>query len=594
MFGAALGLCGIVGGECLTSGENERCMEFSSMTTSNNTSAVVSGAADREQFISEQIEAAWEHVCLGFSANLLTLLVETRRRGLTDAEVKDYLQENESEHDEDFRGWRSGSGEPFLARNEGSFDTVASVNELFQELAEDGELQDADSDLGVLSPAERIRAIALKAADEESHVYRISCEMKEACPELERAGIIEIVQGMIDADVICIAFDEEDWLTFYRCVQPGEVEDTEAVYFTALEAFTEAERRWDLSHGELTEPEKHLLGIMRKISRSGVVVLSDLSEALRKNGLTVEAAWPVVEMLADRYEISFERSIGGRELYLLLQDVRVETVNQHIALPELKACLESSGKPVATVGHPPAFVLSRTVETLGHELTETQAIVLDVAQVIRREFMKRASVLVTDLLRVTSAYHGIGKQEARKAIAEMVERGILIESRSEAGTHYSIKLAFKLRGLAADEVTPDCMGVGSLIVPAVQDPPLTLRERCESLQYRQDLSERFKLSGAICSVEAAMVLTAINERAGIDQTDLGKLYGYFSKNGFTDVMFKAACEELSALDAIEIFRSRHSQLVVRMRRVVDSAERLNVAHMFGSLRTKIAEVVEAA
>lgn len=559
-----------------------RSMEFRSMTTNTNSTAVCE-AADREQFISEQIESAWNHVCLGFSANLLTLLVETRKRGLTDAEVKDYLQENESEHDEDFRGWRSGSGEPFLARNEGSFETVASVNELFRELADDGELQDDDSDLSRLKPADRIKKIALEAANEERHVYRIMHVMSEACPELERADIAEIVQEMIDADVICIALDEEDWLTFYKCVAPGEPEDTEAIYFTALEAFTEAERRWNLSHGELTEQEKHLLGIMRKISRGGVVQLSDLREALRAHNLTVEAAWPVVEMLADRYEISFERSIGGRELYLVLQDVRVETVNQHIALPELKAYLEQNSKSVATVGHPPAFVLSRTVEALGHKLTTTQAIVLDVAQVIRREFMKRASVLVTDLLRVTSAYHGIGKQEARQAISEMVERGILIESRSEAGTHYSVKLAFKLKGLAADEVTADCTGVGSLIVPAVPAPVPTLRERCESLEYRQDLSERFNLSGAVCSVEAAMVLTAISERAGVDQTDFVKLFKHCAANGFTAQTFRDACEELSTLDAIEIFRNRHSQLVVKLKRVVDSARLLRVADVVGSL-----------
>lgn len=559
-----------------------RSMEFRSMTTNTNSTAV-SEAADREQFISEQIEAAWNHVCLGFSANLLTLLVETRKRGLADTEVKDYLQENESEHDEDFRGWRSGSGEPFLARNEGSFETVASVNELFRELADDGELQDADSDLSRLLPADRIKKIALEAANEERHVFRTMHQMHEACPELERADIAEIVQEMIDADVICIAFDDEDWLTFYKCVAPGEPEDTEAIYFTALEAFTEAERRWNLSHGELTEQEKHLLGIMRKISRSAVVVFSDLSEALQKKGMTVESVWPVFEMLADRYEIRFLRRIGTSELYLQLEDVKVDLVNQHIALPELKAYLKSSGKPVATVGHPPAFVLSRTVEALGHNLTTTQAIVLDAAQVSRRTFMRGSTVLVTDVLRLISAYHGIGKQEARKAIAEMVERGILTESRSEAGTHYSIKLAFKLKGLAADEVTEDSAGIGSLIVPLVPDPVPTLRQRCESLEYRQDLSERFKLSAAVCSVEAAMVLTAISERAGVDQTDFLKLFKHCAANGFTAQTFKDACEELSALDAIEIFRNRHSQLVVKVKRVVDSARLLRVADVVGCL-----------
>lgn len=244
--------------------------------------------------------------------------------------------------------------------------------------------------------------------------------------------------------------------------------------------------------------------------------------------------------------------------------------------------------------HPRAFVLSRTIQALGHKLTATQAIVLDVAQVIRRQFMKRAAVSFRDLWRVAAAYHGLGKFETREAIADLVERGILIESIPEAGKLHTIKLAFKLKGLAADEVTEESAGIGSLIVPVVPDPAPTLRERCESLVYRQELSERFKLFGAVCSVEAAMVLTAISERAGIDQTDFLKLFKHCAANGLTAQTFRDACEELSALDAIEIFRNRHSQVLVKVRNVVDSAERLNIADMFGSLQAMPEELVEAA
>lgn len=141
----------------------------------------------------------------------------------------------------------------------------------------------------------------------------------------------------------------------------------------------------------------------------------------------------------------------------------------------------------------------------------------------------------------------------------------------------------------------DTSGVGSLIVPKVQSPPPTLRERSEPLQYGQELSERFRLlGGPVYSVDAAMILTAASKRAGIDQVDFAKLYRHCLTNGLTDKTFKAGGEELSALNAIEIFRNRHSQLVVKLRHVVESAELLNVADMFSSLRVESSEVPVAA
>lgn len=74
-----------------------------------------------------------------------------------------------------------------------------------------------------------------------------------------------------------------------------------------------------------------------------------------------------------------------------------------------------------------------------------------------------------------------------------------------------------------------------------------------------------------------MVLTAISDRAGVDQADFVKLFRYCSENGFTAQTFSDACEELSALDAIEIFKNRHSQLLVKLKSVVDSATSLKVS-----------------
>jgi hypothetical protein len=87
---------------------------------------------DEPDFVS-QVEAAWNHVALGSSVKLSALLSETRKRGLSDADVKEWLQEYESDpHCAEIRGWRNEAGETFLYRNESAWQfTVASVNEMF-------------------------------------------------------------------------------------------------------------------------------------------------------------------------------------------------------------------------------------------------------------------------------------------------------------------------------------------------------------------------------------------------------------------------------------------------------------------------------
>jgi hypothetical protein len=224
--------------------------------------------------------------------------------------------------------------------------------------------------------------------------------------------------------------------------------------------------------------------------------------------------------------------------------------------------------------HPPAFILSRTLQALGHPLTATQATVLDAAQVIRQQFMRRSPVNVCSLFRVLRAYHDVQKAEAIQALSELAALGILKETPAAGGSPRTISLTLKLKGLAADEVTKESAGIGSLVV--APEPPPTVRELCESEDYRQSLCERYLKPGAVCSVHAAMVLAEIVNRAGIDQADLTKLSAFFIEGLLTSEDFCSACEELESLGAIEILRNRHSQLMVKLKRPVESVTSLSV------------------
>ena len=103
------------------------------------------------------VDGAFRHVCMDFACKLETLLAETRRRGLTDAEVKAVLQESESDIcGERYSAWRTGAGELFLQHDNGVNHIVASVNELFMELegcSRHGLPSDRTSDAGYDAPA---------------------------------------------------------------------------------------------------------------------------------------------------------------------------------------------------------------------------------------------------------------------------------------------------------------------------------------------------------------------------------------------------------------------------------------------------------
>ena len=72
-----------------------------------------------------------------------------------------------------------------------------------------------------------------------------------------------------------------------------------------------------------------------------------------------------------------------------------------------------------------AFILSKTLRDIGHELTERQAIIRDVAQVIHQKFMKRADVSVKMIVRVVTHYHGISEADTDAVIEELKASGLL-------------------------------------------------------------------------------------------------------------------------------------------------------------------------
>ena len=305
----------------------------------------------------------------------------------------------------------------------------------------------------------RIVKFALEAAESEGSVYSVLYQMQASCRDLSRLDIAAIVQKLIDADQICIALTEEDYLAYYKCVQPGQEEDTEAVYFTALEAFTEAERRWNLHHSEMTEQEKHLLKIMLTVSISGIVRVSELSEALQAHNLTVDAAWPSLELLSDRREIIFLRRKETGEIYIELQHASVELVNRHIALPELKKVLDLNQR---VEERPKAFVLSKSIAAIGQTLSPEECTVLDTAQTLNAMFHRGGGVRETILHRVLNEYHNMEKAVRNQVIASLADRGFLkrtVEDRTKI-----MRSVFRFMGPARTDGPVDNPGIGQLIV----------------------------------------------------------------------------------------------------------------------------------
>lgn len=222
---------------------------------------------------------------------------------------------------------------------------------------------------------------------------------------------------------------------------------------------------------------------------------------------------------------------------------------------------------------PQAFILSKTLRAIGHELTERQAIILDVAQVIHQKFMKRTAVSVKMIIRVATHYHGISGADTDAVIEELKASGLLVEFTTDQDLKRCVKLTIKLKGLAADEVTEETAGLG--YVEPQKLPLPSLRDRCESAEFRRMFSQRFNWHPeTICTVEAAMVLTAINERAGVDQVNFERLADFCISNGMTDREFRNACDELHALGAIEFYRTGTQMVMVRMTLPADRATKL--------------------
>ena len=109
-----------------------------------------------------------------------------------------------------------------------------------------------------------------------------------------------------------------------------------------------------------------------------------------------------------------------------------------------------------------------------------------------------------------------------------------------------VKLTIKLKGLAAVEVTEETAGLG--IVEPQELPLPSLRDRCNSVEFRRMFFQRFNWHPkTIGAVETAIVLTAINERAAVNQVNFERLAGFCISNGMTDREFRNACDEWHAL-----------------------------------------------
>jgi hypothetical protein len=113
-------------------------------------------------------------------------------------------------------------------------------------------------------------------------------------------------------------------------------------------------------------------------------------------------------------------------------------------------------------GTPPAFVLSKSIAALGHELSEDERIILDAAQTLNMALMRGGAVRFHTLERTVVRFHGIERKVFRAAYNQLTKRGILLRDKSRIGVSL-LRCAFKFKGLSDAEVTPENAGIGQLI-----------------------------------------------------------------------------------------------------------------------------------
>lgn len=105
----------------------------------------------REQTVRKLMNEAFEAVATDFNCLLPELLTETRRRGVTDEEVRHEISEDETclaqqcgTEDCEFQCWRNARGVGYIARTNGTSQSLASIGELFGELKPERETSSHD------------------------------------------------------------------------------------------------------------------------------------------------------------------------------------------------------------------------------------------------------------------------------------------------------------------------------------------------------------------------------------------------------------------------------------------------------------------
>ena len=140
-----------------------------------------SGPDNDEPEIHDLVHEAFDAISMGCVCTLADLLTETRRRGLSDSDVKEVIQDDElnlsfklgDEHQ--FRCCRTSRGVAYIERDNGSTDgvTLASAAELFAEL-EAGDNVEKESRESGYSLSEELREAGHQLSDIEALILDVA------------------------------------------------------------------------------------------------------------------------------------------------------------------------------------------------------------------------------------------------------------------------------------------------------------------------------------------------------------------------------------------------------------------------------------
>lgn len=193
----------------------------------------------------------------------------------------------------------------------------------------------------------------------------------------------------------------------------------------------------------------------------------------------------------------------------------------------------------------PSFVLSATLRAHGDELTDAQAMVVDVAQRLNNGFKERTPVPARMVKRILQAYHNVPTAESKTVIQELVDMGV-IEIVTAENNRIDLKLVKKFKGLSDEELTEENAGIGVQVE--------TLREKANTYKFCSDLlrqaagSEWSELM--CCSTAAGMLLAVFKENCFIDQMSIDDLRKACYAAGMSKLEFYCACAELDGMTVL--------------------------------------------